>query len=85
MKVLLFLTNYHPILTEVSVKLLKMKFEKKRRKGKGRKESLMMMSLNNRSMHCLQNKKFGFKKGKTRIRVMCFGAGSVAKGHHYPH
>ena len=35
MKVLLFLTNYHPILTEVWVKLSKMKFEKKR-KGKKR-------------------------------------------------
>ena len=40
MKVILFLMNYHPILTEVWVKLLKMKLEKKRRKGKGRNESL---------------------------------------------
>ena len=67
MKVQPFLTNYHPILTEVWVKLLKMKFEKKRRQGKGRNESLMMMSLNNLfNALVAKQENLALKKGKLK-------------------
>ena len=82
MKVLLFLLNYCPKLTEVSMKLSRMKFKKKRRKGK---KGITHDDVLEQQFNALVSRQENMALKKIRIGDISLGAESVARGHHYPH
>ena len=84
MKVLLFLTNYYPILTEVWVKLWKMNLERKR---KGKKQ-ITYDDVLEQQFNALVAKQenLALKKRKLELELYLFEQEVLhAWGHHCPH